>query len=87
MLQTHSTMEFCNHRYQQQPRYNIVFCNDVNSEQASVVKESQFHTSRSAQTPTVSNNGSELLTVVGRVTCNAGHITEDGNVCENNENG
>jgi hypothetical protein len=29
-----------------------------------------------------------MLTIVGRVTCNGGHVIEDGtNVCENNLNG
>ena len=77
-------MEFCNHKFQQQPRYNIVYCNDMNNEPSSGMKEPQLSCSRGAQTPTASNHGSEVLTLVGRVACNGGHLTEDGsNICEN----
>ena len=84
-------MEFCNHKFQQQPRYNIVYCNDITNDPSSssgAVKEPQPNCSRGAQTPTTSLHGSEMLTIVGRVTCNGGHVIEDGtNVCENNLNG
>ena len=72
-------MEFCNHKFQQQPRYNIVYCNDINNEQSNGSKESHPNCSRGAQTPTTSHHGSEVVAVVGRVTCNVGHVTEDGN--------
>ena len=82
-------MELCNHKFQQQPRYNIVYCNEMNNEPtASGIKGSQANCSRGAQTPTTSHHGSEMLTLVGRVTCNGGHVTEDGiNICENNIKG
>ena len=72
-------MEFCNHKFQQQPRYNIVYCNDINNEQSNGSKEAHPNCSRGAQTPTTSHHGSEVVAVVGRVTCNLGHGTEDGN--------
>ena len=65
-----------------------MYCNDINgipSSSSGAVKESHPNCSRGAQTPTNSHHGSDMLTIVGRVTCNGGHIIDDGNnVCENN---
>ena len=77
-------MDFCNHKFQQQPRYNIVYCNDVSNESSNGIKEPQLSCSRGAQTPTASHHGSEVLTLVGRISCNGGHPTESGTSgCEN----
>ena len=60
----------------------------MNNEPSNGINETHPNCSRGAQTPTASHHASEVLAVVGRVTCNVGHMTEDGNnSCENNIKG
>ena len=81
-------MEFCNHKFLQQPRYNIVYCNDVSNGTSNAIKDPQLSCSRGAQTPTASNHGSEVLTLVGRISCNGGLPSENvTSGCENNVKG
>ena len=81
-------MEFCNHKFLQQPRYNIVYCNDVSNGTSNSIKDPQLSCSRGAQTPTASNHGSEVLTLVGRMSCNGGLPSENvTSGCESNVKG
>ena len=81
-------MEFCNHKFLQQPRYNIVYCNDVSNDTSNAIKDPQLSCSRGAQTPTASNHGSEVLTLVGRISCNGGLPSENvTSGCESNVKG
>ena len=60
----------------------------MSNDTSNAIKDPQLSCSRGAQTPTASNHGSEVLTLVGRISCNGGLPSENvTSGCESNVKG